>query len=58
MAGLADLPAELLEQIFLQQEDGEDMISLASSSPRLHQVLAQPRVWRNLLAKTNFEPGK
>ena len=54
MASLDDLPAELLEQIFLQQEDGEDMLSLASSSPRLRQVLAQPRVWRRLLAKSNF----
>ena len=30
------------------------MISLASSSPWLQQVLSQPRIWRHFLAKTNF----
>ena len=54
MVGLLDLPAELLEQIFLHHEAVEDMISLASSSSQLHQVLSQPRMWRNLLAKANM----
>ena len=54
MAGLADLPTELLEQIFLHQDAVEDMLSLGSSSIRLHQVLTQPRIWRNLLAKANL----
>ena len=57
MAGLADLPTELLEQIFLHQEGAKDMISLSSSSPRLHQVLSQPRIWRNMLAKADMVTG-
>ena len=54
MAGLEDLPTELLEQIFLHLEAVEDMIYLGSSCSRLHQVLSQPRIWRKLMAKTKF----
>ena len=54
MAGLPDLPAELLEQIFLLLETAEDMVSLASSSIRLHQVLCKPNIWRRLLAKAKM----
>ena len=54
MAGLEDLPTELLEHIFLQQEASEDMISLGSSSTRLYQILTKPRIWRNLLEKAKW----
>ena len=54
MVGLLDLPAELLEQIILHQDSVEDMISLASSSLQLHQVLSKPRMWRKLIVKANM----
>ena len=51
MAGLLDLPTEILEHILLQQEDVEDMISLGTSCSRLKQILSKPMIWRNLLTK-------
>ena len=54
MIGLEDLPTELLEHIFLQQDASEDMISLGTSSTRLHQMLTKPRMWWDLLAKAQW----
>ena len=54
MVGLLDLSSEMLEQVFLQQDDAEDMISLGSSCSRLHQVISKPNIWRNLLAKAKM----
>ena len=44
----------MLEQVFLQQDDVEDMLSLGSSCSWLHQVISKPNIWRNLLAKAKM----
>ena len=54
MVGLLDLPAEIMEQIFHQQEDVGDMISLGSSCSWPHQILSKQKVWRNLLSKAKM----
>ena len=54
MVELLDLSTEILEQIFLHQEDMEDMISLGSSCSRLHQVLSKPNIWADLLTKAKI----
>ena len=54
MIGLLDLPIEIIEQIFHQQENVEDMISLGSSCSWIHQILSKQNVWRNLLTKAKI----
>ena len=54
MIGILDLPIEIIEQIFHQQENVEDMISLGSSCSWIHQVLSKPKIWRNLLTKAKM----
>ena len=51
MLELLCLPIELLEQVFLAQEDIKDMISFAFTCSRMHKILSQPRMWRNILGK-------
>ena len=51
MLELLCLSTELLEQVFLAQTDIKDIISLAFSCSRLHKILSQPRMWRNILGK-------
>ena len=44
----------MLEQILLNVESVEDVISLGSSSPTFARILSQERIWRIILAKTEM----
>ena len=45
------LSTEILEQVFLDQSDMKDIVSLGFTCSRLHRILEQPWMWRNILAK-------
>ena len=54
MSSLMDLSPEMLEQILLTVDSVEDVISLGSSSLTFARILAQERIWRIVLSKTEM----
>ena len=54
MPSLMDLFPEILEEVAMKLESVEDVISLGSSCTDLARIVAQERIWRVLLARTEL----
>ena len=54
MFSLVNLSSEMLEQILVQLDDVEDVVSLGSTCLRLTGILSNLRIWRIVLAKTEL----